>query len=60
MCIRAGLQCAHPLAEQLGIGPSVRVSLFAYNTHQEIEQLLKVLECMIQGMEDSICIQRVS
>jgi cysteine desulfurase/selenocysteine lyase len=51
ICIRAGLHCAHPLAEQLGIGPSVRISMFAYNTHQEIEFLLNTLECMIGEME---------
>lgn len=55
ICVRAGLHCAHPLAKQLGNGPSVRVSLYAYNTHQEIEKLLKVLKTMIQGTGD-LCI----
>lgn len=56
ICIRAGLQCAHPLAEQLGIGPSVRVSMLAYNTHQEIEELLKRLEQLLWEMGDFICV----
>jgi cysteine desulfurase/selenocysteine lyase len=43
ICVRAGLQCAQPLAEYLGIGPSVRVSTFAYTTEQEIDRLLDVL-----------------
>ena len=55
ICIRAGLHCAHPLAAQLGIGPSVRVSMFAYNTHQDIEQLLVRLEDLVREMEDFTC-----
>jgi len=43
ICVRAGLQCAQPLAEHLGIGPSVRVSTFAYTTEEEIDHLLDVL-----------------
>jgi len=43
ICVRAGLQCAQPLAEHLGIGPSVRVSTFAYTTEEEIDRLLDVL-----------------
>ncbi len=56
ICIRAGLHCAHPLAEHLGIGPSVRVSLFAYNTDREIEQLLKILEQLMDEMRGYTCI----
>ena len=60
ICIRAGLHCAHPLAEQLGMGSSVRVSLFAYNTVQEIEQLLARLEQLIMEMEDFTCVSGYS
>lgn len=48
ICLRAGLHCAHPLAEHLGMGPSVRASFFAYNSHQEVEKLLTILESMIK------------
>lgn len=51
ICIRAGLQCAHPLTEFLAMGPTVRVSTFAYNTQNEIEYLLTVLEQMTKEME---------
>jgi cysteine desulfurase/selenocysteine lyase len=43
VCVRAGMQCAQPLAEHLGIGPSVRMSTFAYTTESEIDRLLDVL-----------------
>lgn len=51
ICIRAGLQCAHPLSECLGMGPSARVSMFAYNTEQDIERLLCILEQMMYEIE---------
>lgn len=60
ICIRAGLHCAHPLAEQLAIGPSVRVSTFAYNTHQDIDRLLNRLEQLVREMEDAICVSGFS
>lgn len=48
ICVRAGVHCAHPLAAALGIGPSVRISTFAYNTTEDIEQLLSVLSMLVQ------------
>ncbi len=41
---RAGLHCAHPLHSELGIGPTVRVSFGVYNTTEEIDAMLNVLQ----------------
>lgn len=56
ICVRAGLHCAHPLNEQLGIGPSVRMSTFVYNTDQDIDKLLNSLDQMIREMEVCLCV----
>jgi cysteine desulfurase/selenocysteine lyase len=43
ICVRAGHQCAQPLAKKLGIDSSIRVSFSAYNTVEEVDELLNVL-----------------
>lgn len=43
ICVRAGHHCAQPLARQLGIESSVRVSFYLYNTHEEVERLLQAI-----------------
>ncbi len=43
ICVRAGNQCAQPLARKLGLDSSVRVSFYAYNTLQEVDHLIRVL-----------------
>lgn len=40
ICVRAGHHCAQPLHETLGIAGSVRASVYAYTTKQDIEQLI--------------------
>ncbi len=37
ICVRAGRHCAHPLHTKLGIASSLRLSLYFYNTVDEIE-----------------------
>lgn len=44
ICVRAGHQCAQPLAKKLGIESSVRASFYAYNTEQEVEQLISAMK----------------
>lgn len=44
ICVRAGHQCAQPLATRLGIQSAVRVSFYAYNTLEEVDALLAALE----------------
>lgn len=47
ICIRAGHHCAQPLARQLGVDAAARISFYAYNTMQEVEIVLEVLERMV-------------
>ena len=43
ICIRAGNHCAKILNEDLGIKNTCRISLYFYNTKEEIDYLVKVL-----------------
>lgn len=40
VCIRAGTHCAMPLHRELKIPATARISLYYYNTKQEIDQLI--------------------
>ncbi|MBI3495038.1 SufS family cysteine desulfurase [Candidatus Berkelbacteria bacterium] len=44
IAIRSGHHCAQPLMERLGIKAAARVSLYVYNTKDEIDYFFKVLE----------------
>ncbi|MBQ6539169.1 MAG: cysteine desulfurase [Bacilli bacterium] len=44
ICVRAGNHCAKLLDEEIGISNTVRVSLYFYNTKEEIDKLVKVLD----------------
>ena len=43
ICIRAGNHCAKILKDELGIKNTCRISLYFYNTKDEIDQLVSVL-----------------
>ncbi len=47
ICVRAGHHCAQPLAQSLGVVSSVRVSLYAYNTIEEIDRLVNALKKLV-------------
>ncbi len=42
--LRAGHHCAHPLARRFGVVSSLRASIGAYNTIEEVDSLLEALE----------------
>ena len=44
ICVRAGNHCAKILKDELGIRNTCRISLYFYNTKEEIDELVKVLE----------------
>ncbi len=44
ICVRAGHHCAQPLAKSLGYEASVRVSFSIYNTVEEVDYFIKVIE----------------
>ena len=43
ICIRAGNHCAKILKDELGIKNTCRISLYFYNTKEEIDRLVEVL-----------------
>ena len=43
ICVRAGNHCAKILKEEIGIKNTCRISLYFYNTKEEIDYLVKVL-----------------
>ena len=43
ICIRAGNHCAKILKEEIGTKNTCRISLYFYNTKEEIDKLVKVL-----------------
>ena len=44
IAIRAGVHCAEPLMECLGVASTARASFYFYNTHQEVDILVDALE----------------
>ena len=44
ICVRAGDHCAKKLHDVTGVKNTVRVSLYFYNTKEEIDKLVKVLD----------------
>lgn len=47
ICVRAGHHCAQPLARRLGYESSIRVSFYLYNTQEEVDYFLKVLNQLV-------------
>ncbi|MGC2310211.1 MAG: cysteine desulfurase [Candidatus Babeliaceae bacterium] len=43
ICVRAGHHCAQPMHQLLQLTGSVRASFYCYTTHEDIEQLITVL-----------------
>ncbi|MBE6149930.1 MAG: cysteine desulfurase [Firmicutes bacterium] len=43
ICVRAGNHCAKILKDEIGIKNTCRISLYFYNTKEEIDKLVKVL-----------------
>ena len=44
ICIRAGNHCAKMLQELIKVGSTCRISLYFYNTKEEIDKLIEVLK----------------
>jgi cysteine desulfurase/selenocysteine lyase len=47
VCVRSGFQCAEPLHEFLGIGPSLRLSFFVYNQVSDIDFAIESLRSLV-------------
>lgn len=46
ICVRAGHHCTEPLHHALGIGGSLRMSLYLYNTREDIDIFVEVLKTL--------------
>ncbi len=53
IAVRAGHHCAQPLAQKLGIAASVRVSVYAYNTADDVQTLLAALKQLVMTFPKS-------
>ena len=43
ICVRAGNHCAKILKKEVGVNNSIRISLYFYNTYEEIDELVELL-----------------
>ena len=43
VCVRAGHHCAKPLMRVLGVGATARASTYLYNSHDDIDALVRAL-----------------
>ena len=43
ICVRAGNHCAKILKKEVGVTNTLRVSLYFYNTYEEIDMLVELL-----------------
>ncbi|MDH7487648.1 MAG: SufS family cysteine desulfurase [Anaerolineae bacterium] len=48
IAVRAGGLCAYPLADRLGVAGTVRASFYIYNTEDEVDRFLEVLEDIVR------------
>ena len=47
VCIRSGFQCAEPLHQFLGIGPTLRLSFFVYNQVSDIDFAIESIRSLV-------------
>jgi cysteine desulfurase/selenocysteine lyase len=50
VAVRAGHHCAQPVMERFGVSSTVRASLACYNTHEDVDALVRALHATIAGM----------
>lgn len=54
VCVRAGNHCAKILKDKIGVNNTVRVSLYFYNTKDDIDRLVKLLSNKEKIVEEMI------
>ena len=54
ICVRAGNHCAKILKDETGVKNSLRVSLYFYNTYEEIDKLVNLLSDRNKIMKEMI------
>lgn len=50
ICVRAGHHCAEPLMQHCSIMGTVRMSLFLYNTREDVDRFFEVFEEVLSSM----------
>ncbi len=48
IAVRSGGHCAYPLAQRLGLESTVRISFYAYNTEDEVDRFLGILDDIVK------------
>lgn len=51
ICVRAGHHCAEPLMQSQGIMGSVRMSLFLYNTREDVDKFFDAFEEILSSVK---------
>ncbi|MBS7287343.1 MAG: cysteine desulfurase [Candidatus Freyarchaeota archaeon] len=49
--VRSGLHCAQPLHQRLGLKSSVRASFYIYNTREEVDRMVDILNNLSEGLK---------
>ena len=44
ICVRAGNHCTKMLKDEIGVKNTVRISMYLYNTKEEIDKLISILK----------------
>ncbi|MDD2870514.1 MAG: aminotransferase class V-fold PLP-dependent enzyme [Candidatus Gracilibacteria bacterium] len=44
ICIRSGMHCAHPFLNKIGVAHTSRMSLYIYNTREDIDRFFEILD----------------
>lgn len=47
ICIRAGKHCAHPFLNKINVNHAARMSLYVYNTREDIDKFFSILDEII-------------
>jgi selenocysteine lyase/cysteine desulfurase len=46
VCIRSGQHCAHPFLDSMNLKHTSRISLYIYNTKEDIDKFFEVIDIM--------------
>ena len=52
VALRAGHHCNQPLMEKLGVPATLRASFYLYNTKEEVDRFIAILEWVVRLVEN--------
>ncbi len=47
ICIRSGMHCAHPFLNKINVSQTSRMSIYIYNTREEIDKFFEIIDNML-------------